>query len=106
MSSRNRRVLINEVGLEMWRVYNTRLIEETSAGDRLVTHYEAILTQPRAELERILAFLGIHATSGVLEAAVGAVSVRLRHQRADAAPLDPQIAGLYAQLSREATYAE
>lgn len=102
VSARKRRELIHEVALELWRVSNTRILEETSAGNRLVTHYEAALTKPREELERILTFAGIHVSSGVLDEAVRVVSPRLRHQRADAARLDPELARLYAQLSREA----
>lgn len=104
MSGQKRRELINEVGMELWRVYNTRIFEETSAGDRLVTHYEAALTQPRAELARILNFAGIHVSSHVLDDVVRVVSPRMRHQRADAARLEPELARLYAQLSREAAY--
>jgi hypothetical protein len=104
MSAQKRRELLNEVGMELWRVYNTRIIEETSARDRLLTHYEAALTKPRAELERILTFAGIHVSSGVLDEVVRAVSPRMRHQRAKAARLDPELARLYAQLSREAAY--
>jgi hypothetical protein len=104
LPGRKRRELINEVALELWRVYNTRIIEETSARDRLLTHYEALLTKPRAELQRILAFAGIQVSPGVLDEAVRVVTPRLRHQRVDAARLDPELARLYAQLSREAEY--
>jgi len=102
VSARKRRELVNEVGLELWRVYNTRILEETSARDRLVTHYEAMLTKPRAELERILTFAGMDVSSDVLDEAVQVVSPRLRHQHASAATLDPEHAALYAQLSKEA----
>jgi hypothetical protein len=101
-SARRRRELAHEVGLELWRVYNTTILRQTGARDRLVTHYEAMLTQPRAELERILTFAGIRVSSNALDEIVRAVSPRLRHQRASAARLDPELAGLYAQLSNEA----
>ena len=104
MSMDRRRALVHDVGLEIWRVYNTRILEETSAANRLVTHYEAMLAHPRAELERILAFSGIHAGSVVLDDATRAVSPHLRHQRADTGSLDPELARLYAQLSREADH--
>ena len=102
VSAPKRRELIHEVGLELWRVSNTRILEETSAGDRIVTHYEAVLTRPRAELERILPLAGIHVPPGVLDEAVRVVSPRLRHQHAEDASLDPELERLYAQLSREA----
>jgi len=104
LSVRKRRKLIHEVGLELWRVYNTRILEETGAENRLVTHYEAALTTPRAELERIVTFAGIHVPSDVLDEVVRVVSPRMRHQRADAARLTPEIEALYARLSREAAH--
>lgn len=99
ISPRLRRRLIHEVGLELWRVYNTSILDTEN---RIVTHYEAMLTKPRAELERILAFAGIRVSSDALDEATRVVAPRLRHQRADTAPLDPEIAALYARLSREA----
>lgn len=104
MSDRRRHQLIDEVSLDLWRVYNTRILETTSAGERLLTHYEATLTKPRAELERILAFAGMRVASDVVDDALRAVSPRLRHHRADAAALDPELATLYAELSREAGF--
>lgn len=104
MSPRKRRELIQEVGMELWRVSNTNILEATSTTDRLVTHYDAVLTKPRAALERILTFAGIHVSSGVLDEAVRVVSPRLRHQRADPAPLAPELATLYARLLREAEH--
>jgi len=102
MSMQRRLALIHEVGLELWRVYNMSILEETSAGDRLVTHYEAMLTKPRAELERILTFAGIHISSDVLDNVVRVVSPRLRHQQTDSPKLNRELAELYGQLCREA----
>ena len=102
-SSEKRRTLIGEVGLELWRVYNTRVIEETSAANRLVTHYEAMLTRPRAELERILDFAGMRVSSDVLDAVTGVVTPRLRHHRASTAVMDGELAERYAELLREAS---
>lgn len=104
LSGRKRREQIHEHCLELWRVYNTRILQETRAGDRLVVHYEAMLRRPRAELERILNFAGIRISSDALDDALSIVSPHLRHQRADAAMLDPELAALYTQLSREAEY--
>jgi hypothetical protein len=104
LSNRRRRELIHEAGLDLWRVYNTKILGETSPGDRLVTHYEAMLTNPRAELERILSFAAMDVSGDVLDEVTRVVRPRLRHQRAEAAALDPELAGLYAQLSREAQW--
>jgi hypothetical protein len=98
LSRQRRRELIYEVGLDLWRVYNASILEHTRAEDRVVTHYEAVLTNPRAELERILAFAGIDVSPDVLREAVSVVAPRLRHQRAEAATLEPELARLYEEL--------
>ena len=105
MSRRKRRELILEVGLDLWRVYNASILEETAAGDRLVTHYDAVLANPREELQRILTFAGMPVASDVLEEALRAVSPRMRHQRATTTVLPPDVGDLYARLAREAEYA-
>lgn len=96
MSNERRLALIYEVSLELWRVYNTSVL--ASADDRLVTHYETILTTPRAELERILAFVGVQVSSETLDEAVRAVSPRMRHQRAEDVALEPELAALYDRM--------
>jgi hypothetical protein len=105
LSAETRRTLATEFALDLWRAYNTGILRETCASNRLVTHYEAVLTNPRAELERILAFAGIQRSPAVLDEAARVVSPRLRHQRAEPAKLHLEIDRLYAQLSREAEYA-
>lgn len=102
LSRERRRALVQEVGSEIWRFYNTRILEETSAENRLVTHYDALLTQPRAELERMLAFAGLHVSSAAFEEATRVVSPGLRHQRSRAASLPPETEALYARLLSEA----
>jgi hypothetical protein len=102
MSTARRRALIHEVGLELWRVYNATLLEQTCAAQRLVTHYDATVRAPRAELERVLAFAGLQPASAVLDDVVRLVSPRLRHQRVGAGHLAPDIDALYARLAREA----
>jgi hypothetical protein len=99
-----RRTLAYEACLELWRVYNTRALEETGAVDRLVTHYDAMMTRPRAALERILTFAGMQISSDALEEATRFVSPRLRHQRAGNTELEPELTTLYARLSHEAEY--
>jgi hypothetical protein len=94
-----RRGRIYEAALELWRVSNTSILANTTPADRMVTHYDAMLANPRAEMERVLAFAGVPVSPEVLDEAVGAVSPRLRHQRADSATLNPEIAALYEQLS-------
>ena len=104
-ASSRRREMVNRVALELWRVYNTRALEQTSAADRLVTHYAAVLTNPRVELERILTFAGIQVPPATLDEAVRVVSPRMRHQDAGTTNLDPELATLYDRMSREAQQA-
>lgn len=99
LSRQRRRELIYEIGLELWRVYNASILEHTRAEDRIVTHYEAVLANPRAELQRILTFAGVEVTPDVLTEAVRVVAPKLRHQRAESAALVPAIAELYESLS-------
>jgi hypothetical protein len=98
LSPAKQRALIHEVGLELWRIYNTRILEETTAANRLVTHFEAMLADPRAGLERILDFAGVSASSETLDEVVSAASPRMRHQRADETIAEPELAALYERL--------
>lgn len=100
-----RRERIFDVALELWRVYNVAILEQTTPAERVVVHYEATLIDPRRELERVLAFAGIPVAADRLDEAVRVVSPRLRHQRAAITELPPELARLYAQLCGEAEYA-
>lgn len=104
VSLERRRELVRRAVLDLWRIYNTKILEETTVANRLVTHYDAVLANPRAELQRILEFAEMDVSAEVIEETFRVVSTRMRHQRADVASLDPELARLYAQLSREAGY--
>lgn len=67
--------------LDLWRIYNQRVLESTSPGDRVVTHYEAFLDNPRTESARLLEFLEVTVPEELLDVACGSVSVGLRHNR-------------------------
>jgi hypothetical protein len=105
LSGTRRRALVHEAGLELWRISNTKILEETREGERVVVHYEALLSNPRAELERILSFAGLDVAPEVLEEAARIASPRMRHQLASGAGLPPEVGALYARLSREAAAA-
>jgi hypothetical protein len=101
-SAERRRSLIEEVGLELWRIYNSTVLTETRDCDRLVTHYDAVLADPSAELQRIVSWAGIEVSPDRIEEAVRVVKPRLRHQRSEAPVLEPRLERLYAQLCDEA----
>jgi hypothetical protein len=98
MSVPERRALVYEVGLELWRIYNTTLLAETRAGERLVVHYEALLRNPRLELDRINEFAGTHVPPERLDEIAHTVAPQMRHQRADDSTLPRDLASLYAEL--------
>jgi hypothetical protein len=50
-------------------------------GERLVTHCETYFHDPHAELRRVLAWLGMHATEDRLERACGRINPSLVHHR-------------------------
>lgn len=99
-----RSATIRQLGLELWRVYNSRILEQTSATDRLVTHYAAMMTSPRSELARILAWAGIQVSPATIDEAILAVSGRMRHQRNEQTKLESEVADLYDRLCLEASY--
>jgi len=67
-----------EGGLHLWSHYVERAQQHTSAlGDAALTlRYEDLLQAPRAELERALAFCGLEAATGAVEAVAGTVDAR------------------------------
>src|SRR5258708_29220538 len=70
-----------EFGLNLWYAYNQRLIYSVPAEIRLVTHFDAFWENPRAELVRMLRFLGTSPSEAQLESAVASFHMELRHNR-------------------------
>jgi hypothetical protein len=56
-------------GLRLWEIYNRRIIDDTSPGERLVCHAELLCRDHMAELRRILDFLGLTVSAAALCAA-------------------------------------
>jgi len=92
-------------GLDLWLEYNRRLLQETSASERVVTHYASYFRDPHTEVRRVGAFLGLVASEQDVGAAAAAIEGSLRHNRAheDATvELDDTVAEVYAGLCAEA----
>jgi len=104
LSGERRRALIYEVGLELWRVSNERILDETRPEERIVTHYQAVLADPRKELERLTAFAGLRVSSADLDEIASVVSPAMRRQQKADVALPAAVEALYARLSREAGY--
>ncbi|MGE5192534.1 MAG: sulfotransferase family protein, partial [Deltaproteobacteria bacterium] len=54
LSLRRRNYFSYSMGLALWRNYNERILESSDPALRIVTHYDAYLTNPRAEMRRVL----------------------------------------------------
>lgn len=94
-------------GLRLWHEYGRRLLAATIAGERVVTHYDAYFDRPEAELRRVATFCGLDIPERVLQLAVVAASVALRHNRFTTEDLvteqvPPEVVSLYAELMAEA----
>jgi len=94
-------------GLELWSTYNRRLLSAVRAERRLITHYDSYFREPRQELERLFGFLGIQPSETQIEAALSAVALPLRHNRANMLSLLAsrpafELVELYQQMCAEA----
>jgi hypothetical protein len=85
-------------GLALWESYHRAIEETVDSSFGLVTHYESFLADPRAELERVLGFLGLQPSAGLREAVLSAASPGARHQRRTSA--DVEASGLSAEGKR------
>ena len=109
-SERRRVADTYRVGFHLWKVYNERLLEATARGPRIITHYESYLRDPRAELRRVLDFLGLPASEGLIDECYSLVSAGPRRGRAaspdpaevPSAPAD--VLALYARMCEEADF--
>jgi hypothetical protein len=91
----------------LWHIYYRSLLSALKLEDRLVTHYDKYFQEPKAELGRILDWLGIKVPDHKIERAVAAVSISLRHYWAgtiDLARTPPpeDVQSLYEDLCGEA----
>jgi hypothetical protein len=68
-------------GLALWEAYHRTLDEAVDDSFALVTHYQSVLADPRAELARLLEFTGQRPSPAVRDAVLGASSSASRHQR-------------------------
>lgn len=97
------------LGLTLWRIYAERVLRDTTASDRLVTHFDAYFLEPGRELDRIAPFIGLEKPDvSVLESTAVA---GLRHHRRTLRDLEehgfpPDLIRLYRDLCREASWWE
>ncbi|MCB0154418.1 MAG: sulfotransferase, partial [Anaerolineae bacterium] len=68
----------------LWQAYYQRLTLDCPPGQMIVTHYESYFCNPRQELQRLIAFLGLDVAASDLEAAVTSISNQLYRQKSNA----------------------
>jgi hypothetical protein len=91
-------------GLSLWEAYYGQLLDAVPAERRIVTHYDAHLRDPGAEVARIVELVGLPG-SGAAEAAA-APDRELRHQRLEIGLVETGVSAetirLYERLCEEA----
>jgi hypothetical protein len=80
-SLRKRGNVSRPFSLNLWLRYNTSILRSLTPENSLVTHYESYWTNPRAELKRVLAWVGLAVTADVIDSACQTISSQLRHHR-------------------------
>ena len=106
--SLNKRGSTSELfGLRLWWQYNSRLLLETEAPDRVVTKYDCYFQNAEAELRRLLGRLGIEASESQIAEACGTLRASLRHVVTGVRELQekcpwPELVRCYCKLLSEA----
>jgi hypothetical protein len=65
----------------LWLTYNKCVLATAPSGERLVTLCETYFHDPRAELQRVLAWFGIHTREEQLDNACASINPSLVHHR-------------------------
>ena len=73
-------------GMRLWAAYNRRVLAASPRGRTLVTRYESYFDDVRAEIVRLVAFLGLEADRDTIARAAETVERSLRHHRVDYDP--------------------
>lgn len=93
--------------LRVWLTYYGQILSATRPAERLVTHYRSYFQDPRAELSRLLDWLGLEVSDERIACACAHVSEGLRHHFVTAAETveagaADEVLGVYFTLCAEA----
>src|SRR5204862_1835358 len=105
-SMRSRNGTSYSFGLRLWEIYHRRLLESTSASERLVSHYGSFFEDPARELERIARFIGLPLSPTSAAAALVTRERRHTHFTIDQlldARVSTHVVDLYRDLVLEAS---
>lgn len=91
----------------LWLTYYNRLVAALDAGTFIVTHFESYFYNPKAEVSRVLNFLGVECSNEVIEQACLVVSPGLRNNHSSVSDLVASGASIdllrmYKNLCRQA----
>ncbi len=94
-------------GLTLWKTYYQRILNSTSAEDRIITHYDVYFHDPRAELSRVLDFLNVSVSPEAIDRCLSTAAIELRHNRFAVqhlldADISPVVVSLYVRMCEEA----
>jgi len=98
------------LGLTLWRTYMERILADTSAEHRMVTHYDAYFLHPEQEIARVLDFSGLDRPVDPATLRATTAPALRHHQRTildlDASGFPTEAIALYRCLCREAGWWE
>ncbi len=75
-------------GLDLWKTYSHCIQTTVPPAQRLATHYSSYFSDPRAEIKRVMDWLGLRPSAEALEACRIAVKAELRHHEFTRRQLD------------------
>lgn len=96
-------------GLNLWTIYNQRLLEVLPPNQYIVTHYESYFYRPQIELRRLLDFLRLPASDQLVAYARSSTLKDLRHHSVTIhqlldADVPEQLLELYLRMCRKADW--
>lgn len=108
-SLRKRAMSSYAFSLNLWTIYNQRLLDMLPEDRYIVTHYEAYFYRPTVELRRVLDFLRVPASDQLVARARSSTLKTLRHHSVTTeklleANISPQLFDLYVRLCQQADW--
>jgi GT2 family glycosyltransferase len=106
-SMRERNGTSYSFGLRLWEIYNRRIIETTTAEERLLTQYDFFFEKSESELRRIADFIGLSHSEVSRAATLVATGRRHTHFTMDQlvdAQVSAEVIDFYRQLLDEAEH--
>jgi GT2 family glycosyltransferase len=107
LSLQRRGMFSYSLSMELWRIYNERILACTDPSERLVTAYDQYFDNGVHELARLAEFVGLPTSNEVVTTALTSVRTNRRHWRLELAELREanvaaEVIALYRELRREA----